>query len=355
MSVRRDDTSYFHEASLRRGLDTVLAANRVLLVGPGEESTSICLAGGISATTAQGTVALLEEQDVTRLHLHEAGIRVPRFRVFRFTDELASVAPVVEALGYPVGLRPAWRNRRVALVSGPGELDDAIETLRSLAGRLSNRQGRPQSRYMAEEAVGARSAQFLVAHGEVIASKATSGSGPGVDSDHTDLGQLAVRAVTAIPGLNVGTVQVRVGESDGGRASHNGGLVAWVSAAPRIASFERRRHRGESIADALLALELKHAGMRLGVSRATCAVSVTLCGLPDVKQAEAVVTDHVNATSELDVARLDAMGDRDLEMRVSAAPRALADFGDAVIRGEFAAIRPLRVEIRHQRGGTSLV
>lgn len=337
-----DDTSYLHEAALRRGLDTVLLPNRVLLL------SSICFARGLPPSTSQGTAAMLEEQDVTRQYLSDQGISVPAWRTFSFTDPMEAIETYAAKIGYPLTLRPAWRNGKSLNVSNATGLRDSVRLLRQAAGRLWKRRGRPQSRFMIEETMGRDTAVVLVSHGDASFVQGWRGqSSRLIAADvSSSFRQLAIDAMRTLPDIQVGSVQIVAEDLRREDVSQTYGIT-WLGPEPRLHICNQAHPGlGAQLAGQIIDREF-------GWVSDSCEQGNDLDA--EIILAGISMDDSTNSALNTFLSNKDAMvrdslwiDESEMSISLHGSPRIFVDIADGIMRGHVRGLLPLRAEVRQQ-------
>lgn len=307
---------------------------------------TLCFARGLPASTPQGTAAMLEEQDVTRSYLVDQNIPVPAWRTFLFSDSIEFVTKEIEVLGYPVTLRPAWRNSRSVHVSDPKELGDAVQVLQKLAGRLASRMGRPQSRYMVERSLGQSSTAILVSHGDALSATRDSLGGSGISADVSgDFYQLAIKTVAALPGIQVASVQI-IAEDVGRDADVQAHGVSWLSAEPRLNSHNRANAGlGVQLADQIIERESGRSQNVGSQDNGEHEATMIFAGVSADGRIRSSLDHFLSNRTIAITSWLDGINDGGFTVLVRGSHKSLANVAHDIMRGQVPGLLPLRVEL----------
>lgn len=321
-----DDVTLLNSAAMGLGLRTVLTANRSLIV-ENDNGDSLAFARGVAPSTDQGISAVLEERDVVRSFLRSRGVVVPRTRVHRFGASEEELLRSMTEMGDRVAVRPAWQSRRLETAIDFGELLRVVESLQRVAGRNATRSGRPQSRFMIEEASEGVGTAVLIGYDEILWAP------PGVDNGVVEA---ARRAVEVLPGIEVAAVRLARRYADGEI------LVTAISPIPR---FHESGDHALGLAKRVMRGEAEQRGWHIGAERRDVSpMEVRMFGVPSSQEFETSFRNWLSAHASIEEASgaPDRVG---IVESIRIDSHELAELGDRLMNGAVSGTYPLFVEV----------
>lgn len=353
-TVKWDDTTYLHEAALRRGLGCTVAANGTLVVTQPGDNRTVCLAQGVLPATGQATAALLSEQDLVRQLLRGHGIPVPEGRVYRFAEGTSSIADSAGKLGFPLVVRPAWVVRRSPTparaipVTDQQDLIDAVTKLLAVAGHRARRPALPHARLIIDRRMAETELHALVIGDEVV----SVGQGPpgrppvrGVEPAALDAGlrSTMLAAVRAIPELPAASVTLAVAEpaGSGGCPSH---AVVGLEIYPRL-FWQEQATAGAASRLATAILEYALTGQLAGAHHPEDPATIRLQvgGLTNLASGLDQLNGSLADNGITGALRLESVPEGTVQGEVAGLPERIAQFTRSLFDPSAGHARPLFV------------
>lgn len=359
-TVGQDDTHLLHAAAIAHRLDSVLLANRVLLVSAPGSHDQICFAQGVPPSASQAAAAFAGEQDVIRQLVRGEGLPVPPWQTLRFIDDASEIDRAAAQIGYPVVVRAAWGGRQATtsplavVVTEAEQLAAAVSVLRESAGPRSARPNQPRGRFMVETPVADQHLRALVVDGELYAvaheplSQATASDEPplALSDVHSDVRGLIGRAAKVVPDMGSAAVRLTLEDYSSPLQSQAHAVVT-IDVHPGLSTYEAAAAgAGHRLAVNMLQAQVRRNGAALPAAEDEVAVTLRADGLPPPDAVSETLRECLAATG-IDGTIASSAADAHQYGTLRGRPGAIAELCDLLMEGYLERVRPLWLELRH--------
>lgn len=326
-----------HAAALRHGLDVALYPRQVLIARDPNSGKELSFVHGVPETAQLGPVTYAQDKRMRRALMESAGLPIPRGVTFSVGRGLDAAKAFAQRIGYPVVIKPAIGDNAIEVfagISNEDEFDAAIDKLRvapseretftrAAYGLTELREpgeedGRlvvpPGYRFLVEEHVHGTYLRMLVIGNAVHSAVLTDGS-PGLgtitpgrevlDEVHPSLLQLAVGALSTVPGLPVAAVDLVV-EDHQRACDEQGAWIVEFSERPGLAvQAASSEVQAANLGSELLRAHAEYADIPVdGAYRQEVTILWRAEAIPNPSSALDTINEYINATelsAELDI------------------------------------------------------
>lgn len=368
-----------HRAALAHGMNILLLPRQVLLASDQDVVPSqLSFTHGVPEYSTVSAVTFAHDRRLRRDLLARIGVRIPEGQSFSYRNADRAATWAEQVLGFPVvvkevqGENPA---ESVAGIKSKQELWEALQTLRRrdaadrspgsnprVSGYATTRFGfeidddgnqlaPAKTRFLVEKHLTGKHVRVLACEGSdpiaVVLDPETGNGSEDISAQiHPSLHAMALKAVTAIPGLAVGSVDFIVDDYTVDLDTQQW-VVVELAERIRSETYEAAAAGlGNQIGDALVSFQAAKAGIQLGEPRETVDATLRIEGVRDTDK---VANQFSAVASEYGVTASATVAD-DLEGLVDAncqgSPAALAELTEALMSGLLLDDRAYCVETR---------
>lgn len=352
-----------HRAALAAGQDVVLLPRQVMLVGQSEAGGTVgrtAFSHGIPQDTTLAGVTFAQDKRMRRDLMSKAGYRVVKGATFSVGRSRRAARRYAERIGYPVMIKPAIGDNLSEVIAGIADADELTEAVDSYVTPPSERPGYtraayaltelrepgvdedgrpvvpPGYRFIVEKQPKGEHVRVFVLDGEVLAVfLCTAGIGSTGDElvdvtewVHPSIGQIAVGAAAAVPGVPLGVVDLVVPDHTA-ETPQKRAIVAEYSERPWLGLYD---DAAPALAGRIAELLLRHSIPELGQRprRESIRAEVLLEGAVDPAAMVTALNGHPAAGVTVEVEVTDAAMGR-IGGRIEGSPQAVAALAETLL------------------------
>lgn len=368
-----------HQSLLRHGLDVVLYPRQVMMASTAAGELSFV--HGIPETSTLSAVTYAQDKRMRRAQLERAGVPVPKGATFSVGRGIKEAKAFARRVGYPVVVKPAMGDNAIeafADVADEEQLDAAIDYLRTppterdtfvrSAYALTElrepgeEEGRivvpPGYRFLVEQQVTGSYVRLLVI-GREVRSAVRLPVPPGVMAPlepgedvfaelHPTVAELAVRAVSGIPGLTVASVDLVVSDFRRSVDDQHAWVVEFGERPGLVAQATVSDRLSQQAGDMIVRHYAESRAVALPEPGGQVAMDVHAAAIPDLDGAIEVIAARARAaglTGELGVTdRVEGVADGVIQ----GPPEHVAWLSELLLAGMLDGHGAMLVEERHR-------
>ncbi len=365
-----------HATLLAHGLTCALYPRQVLIAHGQDEAHELSFTHGLPESSRLGSVTYSQDKRMRRALLERAELPVPKGGTFSMGRGLKGAYRFASSIGYPVVVKPAVGDNGIETypnVADPEELDVAIDQLRTPPAQRPDftraaygltelrepgeKDGRivvpPGYRFLIEKQAHGQYLRVLVAFGKVLSmvlcerdpsTKRLTAVGEVADV-HPSIVQLALKAVRAVPGLSVGSVDIVASDVRESSTSQNAVIVE-LSERPGLAiQAQISEELSSALAAEMVGEHAEASGVDLGQVHESVTVRWMAEAVPDLHGCVEALTQTA-AELGLQDAKFTAADRVEGLVRgeLSGDPRAIARISEALLEGTLQGHRAMLVE-----------
>lgn len=364
-------------ALLRAGLPVEVYPRQVVYVPAGARA-ELSFVHGIPGTSGLGPVTFAQDRRMQRALMERNGVPVPHGATFTMGRGISGSKRFARKTGYPVLIRPAvgdngietFRNIRTA-----HDIDVALDYLRTPPSERpgfsraaygltelrepGEEDGRvvvpPGYMFVVEQQLEGDYLRLFISDGEVRSvircegvptDDSLTGGTEILDSAHTSIKALALRAAGALPGLSLAAVDMVVEDATRQADEQDLGVVE-ISERPSLWVQERvDPDLAQSLAEDLVRRYAAAEGHRLGEPQAEVSVTVEAHALPDATQGGQAIVEAADALRlQAEVTDVDQTAGT-VYARLSGDAGTVADLVNEMLNGSIDEQRVMLVVVR---------